>query len=263
MKRFFTKAIIAVLVCSVLAAAFAGCANNNETSSAETQPSAGSQPTAQEEKFSLEAIHAPVENPNDPFSGYWKIAEGAGSNLSSFVYLFNGNKMASIIVGNMGYCSSYSIGKDEKTGEDTFKTQLMFGINGEYTYKVSDDGNKITITSDGEDSVLERLESTDFVTAPPKTAEVDEKLTGAWKSDLGIYYYFGEDGRMYSNSYGATFTYYTYFAKDNKVTAAYDMGGEQTETYEYSFDGEKLIFDGTDYTRINPDELMSEIQNMK
>ena len=160
-----------------------------------------------------------------------------------------------------GYCGKYSVGTDESTGEETFKCQLMFGINGEYSYTVAEDGKKITITNNGEDSVLEKVDNPTFVPSAPENPQIDEKLVGAWDSGTGLYYYFGEDGRMYCNSYGTTFTYFTYNTKLNKVTAVYDMGGEQTDTYDYTFDGNDLVFDGMKYTQITPEKMLSAIQS--
>ena len=137
----------------------------------------------------------------------------------------------------------------------------MFGINGEYSYTVAEDGKKITITNNGEDSVLEKVDNPTFVPSAPENPQIDEKLVGAWDSGTGLYYYFGEDGRMYCNSYGTTFTYFTYNTKLNKVTAVYDMDGEQTDTYDYTFDGNDLVFDGMKYTQITPEKMLSAIQS--
>ena len=45
------------------------------------------------------------------------------------------------------------------------------------------------------------------------------------------------------------------------VKAVYDMDGEQTDTYDYSFDGNDLVFDGMKYTQITPEKMMSVIQS--
>lgn len=266
MKKFFTKSVITTIICSMLALMAVGCSDNNAQSSEQSQAQPQNTTQAEtsvneESKFSLEALHAPKENSADPFVGYWKIVDGAGSQLENFIFLFNGKGNASIIIGNMGYCSAYTISTDQQTGEETFKCQLMFGINGEYSYVVGEDGNKITITNNGEDSVLERVENPSFVPTAPENPQIDKKLVGAWDSGTGLYYYFGEDGRMYCNSYGTTFTYYTYNAKLDKVTAVYDMGGEQTDTYDYSFDGNDLVLEGMNYTQITPEKMMSVIES--
>ena len=129
------------------------------------------------------------------------------------------------------------------------------------TATVAEDGKKITITNNGEDSVLEKVDNPTFVPSAPENPQIDEKLVGAWDSGTGLYYYFGEDGRMYCNSYGTTFTYFTYNTKLNKVTAVYDMDGEQTDTYDYTFDGNDLVFDGMKYTQITPEKMLSAIQS--
>lgn len=102
--------------------------------------------------------------------------------------------------------------------------------------------------------MLEKVDNPTFVPSAPENPQIDEKLVGAWDSGTGLYYYFGEDGRMYCNSYGTTFTYFTYNTKLNKVTAVYDMDGEQTDTYDYTFDGNDLVFDGMKYTQITPEK---------
>lgn len=180
MKKAYTKSIVATILCSMLAVTAVGCSDNGAQSSAQAETQV--QSTTQAEttapgatNFSLENIHAPKENSADPFVGYWKISEGAGSNLENFIFLFNGKGNASLIIGNMGYCSTYSVGTDEQTGEETFKCQLMFGINGDYSYVVADDGKKITITNNGEDSVLEKIDNPSFVPSTPENPQIDKK----------------------------------------------------------------------------------------
>lgn len=91
MKKIFTKSIITTLVCSMLVVTAAGCSNgtNAELSSStptETQATQAQTTAPEGVNFNLDALHAPLENPADPFAGYWRIAEGAGSKLESFTF---------------------------------------------------------------------------------------------------------------------------------------------------------------------------------
>ena len=45
------------------------------------------------------------------------------------------------------------------------------------------------------------------------------------------------------------------------MKAVYDMDGEQTDTYDYTFDGNDLVFDGMKYTQITPEKMLSAIQS--
>ena len=69
----------------------AGCSNGSNAESSSSTPTETQatqvQTTAPEGvNFSLDALHAPLENPADPFAGYWRIAEGAGSNLKVLLF---------------------------------------------------------------------------------------------------------------------------------------------------------------------------------
>lgn len=256
-----SKAICKITAAALLMTALiitGGCADSESAPSPETTaPTAASQNVAQGE-FDIKALQYYDAESTDKFSGAWKITDGVGSGYSSFVYIFDGNGKASLVIGNMGYLSTYSLENDEDTGIPVFVCQLMFGINGEYAYEFSESGDSVVLTyvDGGETTTLEKLEDYTFVPTPDSNPDTDSALLGAWASDSGVYQYFGADGIMYTNTYGAMFTYYKYSAKDGAVTAVYDMNGEITENYEYSFDGDKLTFDNTEYTKIPESDLM-------
>lgn len=260
-KALTRIALAAVLSSSVLV--FGGCSDNEESSApVETESVAEQETTASSEEqgeFDIKDLQYYDTDSTSSFAGAWKITDGVGSDYSSFVYIFDGNGKATLVVGNTGYCGSYSLTIDEEVNDiEIFECNLMFGINGEYTFKFSESKDTLYLTyRDGDAaSTLEKLsDDYTFVPTAPENPVIDDELIGAWASDNGIYYYFGADGIMYANSYETMFTYYTYSAKDGEITAVYDMNGEITETYEYSFDGEILTFDGIEYSKIPTSKL--------
>ena len=263
MKKIFTK-IIAVLIISSLTFCFAGCEDDKPSSSTETTQAVTEDTDSNEsaDKTILKNLHSfDMENGNE-FAGAWKIIDGEGSQYSSFVYQFDGIKEASIIIDNQGYIGTYEIKtvKDKKSGKNvkTMFSQLMFGINGSYTYKFSDDKSTVELTNIENDSktTMQRLVSFDFIPFPEKNAKIDKNILGAWKSDNGMYLYFDENGIMYENEFDAIFTYATYNASDSVITSKYKMGDEITNSYKYKIDGDKLTYNDYEYKKISAEELI-------
>ena len=60
---------------------------------------------------------------------------------------------------------------------------------------------------------------------------------------------------MYHNLYNTTFNYAAYTAEDSKITATYSMGGEMSDEYEYSVEGDNLKLNGYSYKRISESEV--------
>lgn len=250
------KAIIAVMLTAMCMCAFAGC-EQDESSNEQLATTEHIEVTAEAEKkdFALRNLHSFDLKNGDEFAGVWKITSGAGSKLGDFVYIFDGKGTANLIVGTTGYCGKYELDESAKT----FTCQLMFGINGAYTYEKNDD-DEIVLTNSGskETTTITRVASFDVLPIPMQDAKIDNDLLGAWKSEDGEYYYFDESGIMYQNQYGTMFTYYKYSAADGKLTAVSNMGEEedQTDTFEYTVKGDELIIDGYEYTKIPTDELI-------
>lgn len=254
MKRI--KALTAAVLAVMCLFAFAGCDNNkNSDESTSTTEHIEVTGEAENKEFDLRDLHSfDLENGNE-FAGAWKITAGAGSKLGDFIYIFDGKSKADLIVGTTGYCGKYSLNESEKT----FACQLMFGINGQYTYeKNGDDEIVLTNSQSKETTTLTRVSSFDILPIPMKDADIDDALLGAWESDSGEYYYFDKSGIMYQNQYGTMFTYYKYSAKDGKLTAVSNMGEEedQTDTFEYSVTEEELIIDGYEYTKVSVLDLI-------
>lgn len=265
MKNSLVK-LLAVVTAVLSAAAFCSCSSNgNSTTSESTLATQNVQSTTQSAAdstdFDMKSLQSFDAESKDPFAGAWHITAGEGSKLSTFTYMFDGNGKADIIVDNMGYCGTYAKKTDSTDGNgekaNTFICQLMFGINGTYTYQFSDSNQKLVLTNtdDNKTTTMEKLESFDCVPIPDKNPVTDTAILGAWKSKAGEYYYFDKNGLMYNNQYGTMFTYYKYSAKDGKITAKYKMQKENTDNHKYSVEGNTLTLDGTEYTKISTSEL--------
>ena len=100
------------------------------------------------------------------------------------------------------------------------------------------------------------MENYNSIPEAEKNPVIDEKLLGAWKDDTGAYLYFDKNGIMYANQVGVNFSFYTYSAKDGKITQTYTMKEKTTEEATYSFDGETLLYNNYEYQRISADELV-------
>ena len=277
MKHHFLKIICASLaLCSVLT--FTACGNEKKessssaTSAASSTPSEASAATAAtaaaataDEKTTADAsklkketdlskLH-PFAQPGDMFTGCWKITDGFGSQYSHFTYAFDGNKNAYLLVGTMAYNGVYEI--HNKDGKDVFTTQLMFGLNGDYTYDFSKDKQSVVLTDvdTNDTTTLTKTESYNSIPKAPDDPKIDEALLGAWADDTGEYLYFGRDGIMYKTQKSINYTFYTYSAEKGVVTATYNMLKDTEETAAYSLKGDVLLYDSYEYHRISADEL--------
>ena len=252
------KILSFILTCGIILS-FTGCGENTENSEIIETTSLVDENTVKvnDIKADLNSLQTyDLENGNE-FAGAWKITDGEGSQYESFVYLFDGEKYASIVIDTMGYIGKYTISTDDE-GKEIFSAQLMFGINGNYTFEISEDKNTIILTNEETqaETTLERIASFNCIPIPDENAKIDTNLLGAWKSDDGEYYYFDESGIMYQNQYGSIFTYFTYSAENSVITATYSMGEEETDTYEYSIQGNTLTLNGYTYKKIPASELI-------
>lgn len=261
-KMPFKKAICATLaICAVLALSSCGEKSGGTSSATQadtTEATTIEQTTAAEEmkkETDLTALHA-VKKDGDAFAGMWQITDGTGSQLESFVYEFDGDGNAYMMIGTMGYTGTYGLKTTD--GKETFTTQLMFGLNGTYTYKFSDDKNSVVLTNteDKTTSTLERVNDFSPVPEPVEDPQIDEALLGAWSDDTGAYLYFGKDGLMYFSQADISFSFYTYSAGDGKITQTYSMKEETEETATYSVSGDTLTYNKYEYQRISADKLV-------
>ena len=259
---FIKSACAALAVCAVFS--LSACGENgggsksSATEAATAEATTAPQTTAAEEikkETDLTSLHA-VNKDGDDFAGYWKITEGTGSQLENFVYEFDGDGKAYLIIGTMGYIGTY--GLKANNGQKTFTTQLMFGLDGTYTYKFSDDKNSVVLTNteDKTTSTLERVDDFSPVPEPVEEVQIDEALLGAWKDDTGAYLYFGKDGLMYYAQADISFSFYTYSADDGEIKQTYTMKEENEETATYSVSGDTLTYNNYEYQPVSADKLI-------
>lgn len=275
MKKFFTRIICTVLaVCSAMAMAACGNQSKEESSAAAettaaTEAAVTAEATAAAEadepttvdlanikyEADLTKLHT-LTKPGDLFTGYWHITDGIGKKLTHFVFSFDGNKNAYLLIGTSAFIGVYGIHVID--GKDTFSTKLMYGLNGDYTYEFSKDKKTavLTNTANNQTTTIEKLDSFTCIPKPMENFEIDEKLLGAWADDNGAYLYFGKDGIMYNCQKNIAFTFYTYTASNGKIRAAYSMDTEMEEEDTYSFKDGKLIFNNYPYYRISAENLL-------
>lgn len=258
MNKIYKK-FIAFSLAVMAVTAFAGCDNSESSSQTDTtvaQTTVTPTTVAQinDNTTDIKALHYYSED-GDDIAGAWKITEGEGSQYENFVYMFDGKGKATLYVDNVGYLENYTLDESKKT----FEATLMFGINGSYTYKVSDDKKSIefTNTETKDKSTLTRIENFTMLPQAENAPKIDDKILGAWLSESGEYIYFGADGYMYDYLYGMTVTYSNYNAVDGVITSKYTMYDEiLTDTYEYSVNGNALTLNGTVYNKIPASELV-------
>lgn len=255
MKNTLIKILSLVLAVSAFCI-FAGCddESSSKTSESQTESAATSETTvlaADDLETDIKALHYYDTESDDPFAGAWHITEGVGSDLNSFVFLFDGNKTSSIVIGTTGYVESYTVDESEKT----FSTQLLFGLNGIYTYEFSNENSKVVLTNteDNTTTTMEKLVSFDCIPIPDAEPKIDEAILGAWQSDDGDTVYFDKSGIMYENFLG--FKYSKYSAENSVITSTYTELEETTEEYEYSISGNTLTFNNCEYSRIPASDL--------
>lgn len=260
------KTLIKLLCLSLLVSAiavFAGCSEDKNELVAST---VAIEETTDDSKMNindqadLSKLHAINYENGDEFAGAWKITEGEGTKYKSFVYVFDGNKKAYLVIGTTGYYEKYGL---ETTADDkgnaikTMTVQLMFGLNGVYTYEFSDDKNTVTLTNTEDKSVTKMQKSASFsyVPIPDPEPVIDEALLGAWTDDNGEYYYFDKSGIMYNSINDLNFTFAKYSAKDGKVTSTFTTNKEETVTTDYKVNGDKLTYGEENFKKIAAEKL--------
>lgn len=259
------KLISAVMIILILLAALSGCQDDAQSSNVPEATTAAETTSPNDVKFDPASLHTFDKNSDDPFAGVWQITDGSGSQFEDFRYLFDGDGGAVLFTGNTGYTAKYSTGTD-KDGEATITAQMMFGINGEYIYEFnkSKDTAELSDPNSGQSLTIKKVENYSPLPTSDKNPVIDEKVLGAWKSEDGEYYYFGDDGIMYQNLYNTMFTYAVYSVKNGEITAQYSSGADEgksdsalsTDTYTYTADGDTLTLNGYEYSRIDTSELM-------
>ena len=148
MKRLMR--ILTLSLACAAAVSLAAC-SNGESSSSEVQTTAAETDATHDEAASdtktardvnLTDLHA-INYDGNEFAGAWHITErDEGETYRSFTYVFDGDSTCYLMMGSMGYISNYELNTDI----NQMATQMVFGINGKYTYEFSDDNNTLTLT---------------------------------------------------------------------------------------------------------------------
>ena len=259
MKR--SMRILTLSLASVAVISLAACSNGESSSEVQTTAAVTEATLDEAQSYvktergvNLSELHA-INYDGNEFAGAWHITErDEGETYPSFTYVFDGGTACYLMMGSMGYISNYQLNPDI----NQIATQMMFGINGKYTYEFSDDGNTLILTDADtkKQTKLEKYMSFSCIPLPEADAKIDSSLVGAWKDDSGGYLYFDDQGIMYETQKGLSFTFYNYSAENGKVSTKCFMPDETKASAEYSVDGDKLTYNGYGYERIEASELV-------
>lgn len=266
-KKIISSGLMALTVavfttaCSDAASSSATSDTTNVQTTAEQTTEQTTETAAQSnvsnESFDLKSLHTCKENADDDLVGTWQITAGDGSQYSDFYYMFNGEGKSILISGTSGYFGKYSYDTDDDNNP-TFTTKLVFGLNGTYTYKLSDDKKtaELTNTETKAVSTLKKADNPDFIPTPEKDASIDDNLVGCWMSDSGEYLCFDKSGIMYQNLFDYMFAYSNYTAKDGKIVSTYTTSDQKTtDKYTYSVDGDTLTLNNDTYSKTSFSDL--------
>lgn len=244
------KKILSFLLLSILTftVVMTGCNSDNskqiETTAA-TEASAEKEVSADSEAILKEYFAKSVEGDN-PLYGTWAIED-----FDYVSFIFRNDELAELAMGTEGSFSALEIDESKKT----LDTSFIVGLQGKYSYELSDDEKTLTLTAEktNAETVLTRQEPYDFIPDAPEKTVIDENILGWWTGENSQIFYFGKDGIMYSNIISSE-TCYTYEAKDGKINAVYDIGGDVNYDVEYQYKDGTLTIDGNDYEKFDPFE---------
>ena len=239
MKKFVSILTVVLLFSSALF--LNGCDSNNKTQSVKsTDKTTDKAQTSASKKGSVSELKSyllePVKGEN-PLYGTWKIK---GVDVVSFI--FRNDNLAQMVMGTEADFASLSVDDKNKT----LSVSFVLGLNGDYSYKLSKDKKELTLTS--KDKKIKHIKQKDYNLIPkaPKKPEIDSKILGWWKSEDKQIYFFSDNGIMYSNNISME-TCYSYNAKNGKINAIYNYGGDVKISLDYSCKKGNLIINGTKF----------------
>lgn len=267
------KLISLLLVCTIAASGMLLCACGNEDNKDKQKSSSQTADTtfaakstadqSENAEVDLMKLHGISDNIENDFAGSWQIIDGEGKQYKDFVYMFDGTTEAILMTGSVGHIAVYSVEDktDDKGNKQTvFTAQMVFGINGKYTFKFSADKQQVVLTSldDNKTTTMKKLASYEYIPIPDSNPKISKNLLGAWKGDDGEMMYFNESGIMYDVMTGINFYFATYSADGKKASWTYSYSNSKIkkESAEYSVKGDTLTFNGHDYKRVSPSELI-------
>ena len=273
MKKILTLLLAAAVALS--SAVLGGCGDKKENSGQEnTETAASVEATVDKEaedkatademvEVDLRSLHGMSDNIQNDFAGAWQITDGEGSQYKSFVYQFDGEKTAILMMGTTGFLEKYTVADETDEAGNTrtvFAAELMFGVNGKYTFEFSEDKQKVVLTNvkDQTTTTLSRLATYEYIPIPPADPKIDKNLVGAWSGDDGEMMYFTDSGIMYHVMDGIQFYFATYEAdgKTAKWHYSYKENKEKDESEAYSVSGDSLKWGKDSYHRISPSKLV-------
>ncbi|MBQ5398031.1 MAG: hypothetical protein IIU14_01190 [Ruminococcus sp.] len=238
MKRFLSIAAAVVMILC----AFSGCGEKPAKTVETTAPTTKKTVSAKAEKGSKALLdsylHSFVEG-DSPIYGTWQIE---GVDYLSFIFRNDG--LAEMVMDSEGDFTALKLNEKKKTIELYF----ALGLNGSYSYNVSEDGKTLTLSQSKKEITLKKQKDYSIVPKAPKKAKVDSDLIGWWKSEEKQFYYFGSDGIMYSNNISME-TAYTYSAESGVINAVYNYGGEVKKDFDYNIKAGKLIMDDQSFRK--------------
>ncbi len=272
------KKLLTVLLAAAIAASscisLASCSDDKKEKKEETSTTVEATVNKEEEdqatkdeaddsEADLMMLHGVSSEPQNDFTGPWQIVDGEGSQYKSFVYMFDGTTKSVLMTGSVGQMAVYSVSDETDDSGKTqtyFESKMLFGINGKYTFKFSDDKQKVVLTNteDKKTTTLQRLATYEYIPIPSEKPKIDNKLLGAWKCDDGEMLYFNNSGIMYKVMTGINFYFATYNADGKTVNwqYSYKESKPKNEKADYSISGNTLTFDNSTYTKVSSSELV-------
>lgn len=238
MKKIIALVLSILMIISV--AALGGC---NKTEATPTEPSTeATQPeTADPSSEELGEYFAKFTEGDNPIYGTWQL-----DDYSYLSFIFRNDNLAEMVMGTEGDFTALKIDEQNKT----LTVQFIIGLNGTYSYTVSDDGKILSLKQGSNTTILKRAKDYNIIPKAPKKPKVDSSILGWWQSETELIYYFGADGIMYSNHISME-TGYTYTAKNGKITATYQYGGDVKTELSYEYKDGTLTIDGNEYKRMD------------
>ena len=237
------KKIIALLLSILIvfsAAALGGC-NKTEPEPTESSTEATQPDVVNSSEDELGEYLAKFTEGDNPVYGTWKL-----DNYSYLSFVFRNDNLAEMVMGTEGDFTALKLDEENKT----LTVQFILGLNGTYSYTVSDDGKILSLKQGANTTVLKRAKDYDIIPKAPKKPKVDSDILGWWESESGLVYFFGADGIMYSNHISME-TGYTYTAKNGKISATYQYGGDVKTELSYKYKDGTLTIDGNEYSRMD------------
>lgn len=237
MKKFISILTAVLLFSSALF--LNGCNTVNKTQSSKSTEKAQ---TSAEKKGSVSELKSYLSEPvkgKNPLYGTWKI-----ENVDVVSFIFRNDNLAQMVMGTEADFASLSVDAVNKT----LSVSFVLGLNGDYSYKLSKDKKELTLTSKDKKIKLIKQKDYNLIPKAPKNPEIDKKILGWWQNEDKQIYFFSDNGIMYSNNISME-TCYSYNAKNGKINATYNYGGDVKISLDYSCKKGNLIINGTKFKK--------------